>query len=225
LRNSNAEVLRVDVGTRLSELKQHATSVAVWRYVGQWVILIVGLAIFALSIVLQVRADVGLGPWDIFHVGVAQISSLTLGQVSILTGVVVVGVSYLIARIKPGLATVANMLLIGLFVDLIYDHVPLMTDLPWKVVMFVGGMVLMGVATAVYIGAGLGAGPRDSLMIGVHQATGRSVRVARTMVEASVFVIGFILCGKFGLGTLLFVVGIGPVVQFFITLLRVEVNA
>jgi len=215
----------VDIGTRLSDLKLHVTPEAARRYVAQWMVLMFGLAIFALSVVLQVRANVGLGPWDIFHVGVAQVSSLTLGQVSILTGVVVIGVSYLIARIKPGPATVANMLFIGLVIDIIYDYVPLMTVLPWKVVMFVGGMVLMGVATAVYIGAGLGAGPRDSLMIGVHQATGRSVRVARTMVEASVFVIGFLLCGKFGLGTLLFVVGIGPIVQFFITLLRVEVNA
>ena len=215
----------MDIGTRLSDLKLHVTPEAARRYVAQWMVLMFGLAIFALSVVLQVRANVGLGPWDIFHVGVAQVSSLTLGQVSILTGVVVIGVSYLIARIKPGPATVANMLFIGLVIDIIYDYVPLMTVLPWKVVMFVGGMVLMGVATAVYIGAGLGAGPRDSLMIGVHQATGRSVRVARTMVEASVFVIGFLLCGKFGLGTLLFVVGIGPIVQFFITLLRVEVNA
>jgi uncharacterized membrane protein YczE len=214
----------VDIEAESLGKKQRLTSGTVLRYVGQWIVLMFGLAIFALSVVLQVRANLGLGPWDIFHVGLAQVSSLTLGQVSILTGVAVVGVSYVIARVKPGLATVANMLFIGLFIDMMYDSVPSMTDFPWKVVMFVSGMVLMGIATAVYIGAGLGAGPRDSLMLGLHRATGRSVRVARTIVEGSVFVIGFVLCGKFGLGTILFVAGIGPIVQFFMTLLRVRVD-
>ncbi len=214
----------MNIGARWSTMRQSLTAESVLKYAGQWVVLTIGLVIFALSIVLQVRADLGLGPWDIFHVGLAQVSSLTLGQISILTGIVVAGVAYVIANVKPGLGTLANVFFIGIFIDMMYESVPSMTEFHWKVAMFVGGMLLMGVATAIYMGAGLGAGPRDSLMLGIHRATGRSVRVARTLIEATVFVMGFILCGKFGLGTILFVVGIGPIVQFFLTLFRVEVT-
>ena len=187
-----------------------------------WVVLTVGLFLFAVSIVLLVKSDLGLGPWDIFHVGFSKVSGLSLGQVSIVTGVVVIGVAYAIARVKPGLGTLANMVLIGVFIDWVNGPTPTMTYLPFKVAMFASGMVLMGLASAVYISAGLGAGPRDSLMLGVHQATGRSIGVARTIVEAAVFVAGFLMGGKFGLGTILFVVGIGPLVQAFFSLFRID---
>ena len=189
-----------------------------------WTVLVVGLFLFALSIVLQVKSDLGLGPWDVFHVGAARVSSLSLGQVSIITGLVVIILAYLVARVKPGPGTIANMILIGVFVDWTYGLVPTMTELPFKIAMFVSGLLLMGLATAVYIGAGLGAGPRDSLMLGLHRVTGLSVRVTRTFIEASVFTVGVLLGGKFGLGTVLFVVGIGAVVQLFLALLKVETH-
>jgi uncharacterized membrane protein YczE len=133
-------------------------------------------------------------------------------------------VAYFLARVIPGLGTAANMVLIGFFIDWIYASVPTMTELPFKLAMFIGGMILMAIATAVYIAAGLGAGPRDSLMLGIHRSTGMSVRAARTIIEASVFTIGFLLCGKFGPGTVLFVVGIGPTVQLFFTLFRMDMR-
>ena len=187
-----------------------------------WAVLLVGLFLFALSIVFMVKADLGLGPWDIFHVGLSQASGYTLGQVAIAVGLVVLILSYLIGRQRPGPGTIANMLLIGIFIDWTYGYVPTMSNYPLKFVMFLGGMVLMGVASAIYIGAGLGAGPRDSLMLAVHRVTGMSIRLARTVIEASVFAIGFLLGGTFGLGTVLFVIGIGPVVQFFLNLFKVK---
>lgn len=187
-----------------------------------WAVLITGLFLFAESIVLMVKAQMGLGPWDIFHIGVVRVSGLPLGQVSIVTGLAIIIVAFVATREKPGAGTIANMVLIGLFVDWTYGYVPAMTEFPLQFAMFVGGMVLMGLASAVYIGAGLGAGPRDSLMLGLSRATGMSIRLTRTIIEAAVFVIGFFLGGAFGLGTVLFVIGIGPVVQFFMTLLRVK---
>jgi uncharacterized membrane protein YczE len=197
----------------------------IWAQGKAWMVLVVGLFLFAFSIVLQVKSDLGLGPWDVFHVGAARVSGLSLGQVSIITGLVVIMLAYLVARVKPGPGTIANMILIGLFVDWTYGFVPTMTELPWKIGLFVSGLLLMGLATAVYIGAGLGAGPRDSLMLGLHRVTGLSVRVTRTFIEASVFAVGVLLGGKFGLGTVLFVAGIGAVVQLFLALLKVETHS
>lgn len=184
-------------------------------YARAWLVLIVGLFLFSVSIVLQVKSDFGLGPWDIFHVGVARVSGLSLGEVSIIAGFVVVVLTYVLARVRPGPGTVANMVLIGVFIDWTYDLIPRMSQLPFQALMFASGMVLMGLASAVYIGAGLGAGPRDSLMLGLHHVTGWSVRLTRTVIEATVFTIGFLLGGTFGLGTILFVFGIGPLVQLF----------
>lgn len=189
---------------------------------GQSAVLVFGLFLFALSIDLQLKADLGLSPWDIFHLGLSNATGLTFGQVSILAGFAVIGITYAIARIKPGLGTVLNMVLIGVFIDLTLAHVPTMTQLPLQLVMFCGGVLLMGLATAIYIGARLGAGPRDTLMLGIHQASGVSVRIARTIVEASVFAAGVLLGGKFGLGTVLFLATIGPVVQLFLDILKVD---
>lgn len=191
-------------------------------WVWAWIVLIIGLFLFAESIVLMVKAQMGLGPWDLFHIGIVRVSGLPLGQVSIVTGLLIIIVAFLIAREKPGAGTIANMVLIGLFVDWTYGYVPAMTEFPLQFAMFVGGMVLMGLASAIYIGAGLGAGPRDSLMLGLSRVTGMSIRLTRTVIEAAVFIMGFLLGGSLGLGTVLFVLGIGPVVQFFMTLLRVK---
>ena len=163
-------------------------------HVWAWAVLLTGLFLFAMSIVLMVKADLGLGPWDIFHVGLSQASGFTLGQVAIVAGLVVLILAYVIGRQRPGPGTIANMLLIGIFIDWTYGYVPTMTYYPFKFVMFLGGMVLMGVASAIYIGAGLGAGPRDSLMLAVHRVTGMSIRLTRTVIEA------VCLCHRFSPG-------------------------
>jgi len=209
--------------TQPSQLaKQSFARGKIASYVWAWTVLLVGLFLFGLSIVFMVKADLGLGPWDVFHVGLSQVSGFTLGQVAIFTGLLVLILAYLMAGERPGPGTIANMLLIGLFIDWTYGYIPTMTHYPLKVIMFVGGMVLMGVASAVYIGAGLGAGPRDSLMLGVHRVTGMSIRMSRTVIEASVFGLGFLMGGTLGPGTVLFVLGIGPVVQFFLKLFKVK---
>jgi len=177
-----------------------------------------GLFLYALAIVLMVRADLGLGPWDIFHVGVAGRLGWPLGRVSIVTGLAIIVLSYVAARIKPGAGTVANMICIGTFIDWLMPHMPVFRGWAVQVAVFGLGVLLEGLATRVYIGAGLGAGPRDGLMLGLSRITGRSIRLVRTRIEVTVLAAGALLGGKLGLGTVIFALGIGPAVQFFFRL-------
>lgn len=178
-----------------------------------------GLFVFALSAVLMIKADLGVGPWDVFHLGLARLLGRPYGQMSILVGLAVIVLSYALAHIKPGPGTVANMFFIGFFADRIMPYVPKFHGLTAQLAVFAAGVLLMGLATRVYIGAGLGAGPRDGLMLGMSRLTGRSIRIVRTAIEIGVLAAGTLLGGKVGLGTLLFALGIGPAVQLFFRLL------
>lgn len=177
---------------------------------------VVGLALFGFGITLFVRADLGLAPWDVFHLGVADNLDLSLG-------VVIIGVGFMLLalwiplRQRPGVGTVLNAVEIGLVVNLTKPLVGEPDVLPVQVLMVAGGLAVVALGSALYIGAGLGSGPRDGLMLGLSgRSWGRrqiSIRAARTAVEASVLVAGFILGGPVGVGTLAFMFGIGPLVQ------------
>ena len=152
------------------------------RFVGQLVTNVVGLFLFALGVVLTLRSGLGLGPWDVLHQGISRHTPLTFGQASQLVGAVVIGVG-LVLRVRPGLGTVLNMLLIGFFVDrLLAVHViPLAAPygLAAQLGMDVAGVLLVGLGSGLYIRAKLGAGPRDGLMLGLHRVTGVRVALAR----------------------------------------------
>lgn len=181
-----------------------------------------GFALFGLSIALTIRANLGTGTWSVFEVALAQILQLSVGTISIIVGMSVLGIAVLL-REQIGWGTLANILSIGPWLDLWLYVMPSVTDLfPVQMVMLLLGVMMQGVASAIYIGVNAGAGPRDSLMLAVHRTTRLSIRVARGMIELGVFVLGWFLGGPAGIGTLIFALLIGPAVQTSFKLLRVQ---
>ena len=176
--------------------------------------LVLGLALFGASIALLVRAGLGLFPWDVLHQGVARASGLPLGVVVILASVVVLAL-WIPLRQRPGLGTVANVVLVGVFVDLTLMVLPTVEPLPWRVVLLVAGVVVNAAATGLYIGAGYGPGPRDGLMTGLA-ARGHPVWIVRTLLELTALACGAALGGDVGIGTAVFAFGIGPLGHLFL---------
>lgn len=181
-----------------------------WR---AWLQLIVGLAGFAFSVTLMVRSGLGLGPWDAFHVGLSRRMGISIGTASIIVGVLIVAGSWFIG-VRPGVGTLANMLLIGLFIDLMLGVMPHAPGWGVGLVMHLAGIVICGLFTGFYMASGMGNGPRDGLIVGLCLRTGRSILLVRTLVEVSALGVGWMLGGPVGLGTLLFAFGIGPAMQW-----------
>ncbi len=179
-----------------------------------------GLLLYGFSDALMVRAELGLSPWEVLHQGLAESSPLTIGQWTIAVGLVVL-LAWFPLRQRPGLGTVANVVVIGLALDACLALLPTPEGLGLRAGWMVAGLLLNGVATAAYIGAGLGPGPRDGLMTGLA-ARGHSVRAVRTGIEVAVLVVGFLLGGTVGLGTALYAVGIGPVVHVLLPRLAID---
>jgi uncharacterized membrane protein YczE len=173
-----------------------------------------GLVLFGLGIALMVRADLGLGPWDVLHQGVAERTGLAIGTVTILTGVVVL-LLWIPIRERPGLGTVLNVLVIGLVVDATLAVVDAPTALWQRVAFLVLGIFAFGPGSGLYIGAGLGPGPRDGLMTGLARR-GHSVRVVRTGIELAALGVGALLGGRVGIGTVAFALTVGPNVHWFL---------
>ncbi|MFE6777959.1 YitT family protein [Streptomyces sp. NPDC057702] len=169
---------------------------------------------------LQLRAGLGLDPWDVFHQGVAEHTGLSIGTVVILAGAAVLAL-WIPLRQRPGLGTVSNVVVIGLMMDATLALTPEPTALAVRVPLLVFSIVLNGAATGLYISARFGPGPRDGLMTGLHRRTGRSIRLVRTGIEVAVLATGFALGGSVGVGTLLYAVAIGPLAQFFLRLFAI----
>ncbi len=176
--------------------------------------LMVGLVIYGVSLAMMVRSHLGLDPWDVFHDGVARWLPLSFGAVVIVTGVLVL-LLWLPLRQMPGLGTVANAVVVGLASDATLAVLARPESLGGRTGLLLGGIVLNAVASALYIGAQLGPGPRDGLMTGLVRRTGWSVRLVRTSIELSVLAVGFLLGGTVGLGTALYALTIGPLIQLF----------
>jgi uncharacterized membrane protein YczE len=175
--------------------------------------LFAGLVLYGVSMGLMIRGTLGLDPWDVFHSGVTEHVPLSFGMVVTLVGFVVL-LAWIPLRQAPGLGTVANVLVIGAATDATLALVPAPDALATRLVLtLVGGVLLNGVAGAMYIGAQLGPGPRDGLMTGISRRTGLSLRLVRTVQEITVVAVGFLLGGSVGLGTVVYALSIGPVVQ------------
>ncbi len=185
--------------------------------------LLVGLALYGVSLAMMVRSHLGLDPWDVFHDGVAGWLPLSFGSVVIVTGVLVL-LLWLPLRQMPGLGTVANAVLIGLATDATLAVLERPESLGGRTGLLVGGIVLNAFASALYIGAQLGPGPRDGLMTGLVRRTGWSVRLVRTSIEVAVLAAGFLLGGTVGLGTALYALTIGPLIQLFMAHLVVPLD-
>jgi uncharacterized membrane protein YczE len=177
--------------------------------------LLLGLIGYGFSMAVMVRAGLGLDPWDVFHQGLALRTPMTIGIASAVVGVAVL-LAWIPLRNRPGVGTIANVIVIAVTVDASLALLPTPTALPVRIAMMVGAVVLNAVSTVLYIGAGLGPGPRDGLMTGLVVRTGLSVRLVRTSIEATVLAGGWLLGGTVGVGTVLYAFGIGPLVQFFV---------
>jgi uncharacterized membrane protein YczE len=185
--------------------------------------LVVGLILYGISMAMMVRSSLGLNPWDVLHYGVATWVPLTFGGVVIVTGVAVL-LLWIPLRQMPGLGTVANAIVIGIAADAALAVLAPTAGLAARTAMLAGGIVLNGLATALYIGAQLGPGPRDGLMTGLVRRTGWSVRVVRTSIELGVVVTGWLLGGVVGVGTIAYALAIGPLVQVMLPRLVVELS-
>jgi uncharacterized membrane protein YczE len=182
--------------------------------------LYLGLGGFGVSLAFMVRARLGLGPWDVLHQGIARHLGVQLGWVTIgVSGLVLL--AWIPLRQRPGLGTMSNAITVGLVVNGALDVLPAPGSLAWRAVWLAGGIGLNGLATACYIGAGLGPGPRDGLMTGLA-ARGHSLRAVRTVIELSVLAIGFALGGTVGVGTVVYALSIGPLTHVLLPRLTVK---
>ncbi|HOA01784.1 MAG TPA: hypothetical protein PKI27_05670 [Dermatophilaceae bacterium] len=179
-----------------------------------------GLVTFAFGEALILEAGLGVIPWDVFQQGLVNHWGLTMGTWSIIVAVAVL-LLWIPLRQRPGIGTVSNAIVIGAALDPMLRAIEAPESLGWRAAYLVAGILINGVATAAYIGARLGPGPRDGLMTGLVRLTGRSVRLVRTGLEVTVVLIGWALGGNLGLGTVLFAVSIGPVVHVFLPKLTV----
>ncbi|MFC7447392.1 YczE/YyaS/YitT family protein [Rhodococcus daqingensis] len=179
--------------------------------------LFVGLWLYGFSMALMVAAGLGLDPWDVFHQGVAQRTSLSFGTVTALTGAAVL-LLWIPIRQRPGFGTVANVVVIAVAVDTSLALLPELNSMAVRVPVMLSAVVLNALATVLYIGAGLGPGPRDGLMTGLVARTGLSVRLVRTGIEVAVLATGWVLGGTVGVGTVVYALGIGPLIQLMMRL-------
>jgi uncharacterized membrane protein YczE len=179
-----------------------------------------GLVLFGVSIAFFVQARLGLDPWDVLHQGISEHTGVRIGTVAIVVGLVVL-LLWIPLRQRPGLGTVSNVLLVGLTLDVALVLLPEPGPMPLRFGFLVVAIVLNAVATGLYIGAGLGPGPRDGLMTGLA-ARGHSVRVVRTAIELTVLAVGWLLGGTVGVGTALFALTIGPLVHVLLPRLTVR---
>jgi uncharacterized membrane protein YczE len=182
--------------------------------------LYIGLALYGAGIALQVRAGLGLDPWDVFHQGVVDRTDLSFGTVLGLTGALVM-LAWIPLRQRPGLGTVSNVVVIAIAVDAMLAVLPEAGSPAVGLAMLLTGVGLGGVASGAYIGAGLGPGPRDGLMTGLVDRSGRSIRLVRTSIELTVLAAGAALGGTVGLGTVVYALSIGPLIGVFLPRLTV----
>jgi uncharacterized membrane protein YczE len=177
--------------------------------------LLVGLVLFGVGIALMVVAGLGLGPWEALNQGIARQTGLAIGTVSILLGIPILALWWPLGE-RPGIGTLINVVLIGTSTNVALSVLPTATEPASQVALMLAGVVMVGLGSGLYLAADLGPGPRDGLMTGVHHRFGWSIRRSRTIIELTVLGLGWALGGTVGLGTVVFALGIGPLVQAFL---------
>lgn len=195
------------------------------QMVQRFIRLFLGLFLFAVGIVCTINANLGLSPWDVFHQGITYLTGLTMGQASIGVGIILIIINTVLGE-RLGWGSLCNMFFIGLFMDLLMlNHlIPIANEIVSGFLMMFIGLFIIGLASYFYIGAGLGSGPRDGLMIALTKRTNRSVRFIRNSIEISALIVGYLLGGFVGIGTLIMSVVLGFVIQFIFKLFRFNVN-
>ena len=196
----------------MTALHQVSVRIAPTRRLAQ---LFAGLWLYGASMAMQIRATLGLDPWDVLHEGLTRRTGLSFGLITAITGVVVL-LAWIPLRQKPGVGTIANVVLIAVSVDVSLAIIPEPQGLLPRIVLLTLGIVLNAVAFAAYVGSRLGPGPRDGMVTGFCRRTGISLRLVRTVVELLVLGTGWLLGGTVGIGTILYAVSIGPLSQLFL---------
>jgi len=184
--------------------------------------LLVGLVLYGWSMAMMVRSGLGLDPWDVFHYGLARHVPLSFGQVTIVVGAIVL-LAWIPLRQRPGVGTILNIFVIGLAADFGLAMMTQPGNLVGRGALLVGGIVLNGLAGALYVGAHLGPGPRDGLWVAITRRYGLSIRLVRTVIELSVLLVGWLMGGVVGVGTVLYALSIGHLNQFFLHRVQVRV--
>ena len=184
--------------------------------------LYVGLVAYGVSLALMVRGHLGLAPWDVLHSGLIRHLPITLGQAVVVMSFVVL-LLWIPLREMPGLGTISNALIVGLSADATLALLAAPDAMGARVALMLGGILLCGLASALYIGAQLGRGPRDGLMTGLSRRTGHSLRLVRTLLEVTVVLVGLLLGGVLGLGTILYALAIGPLTQLWLPAFTIDV--
>lgn len=192
--------------------------------VKKFIRLIAGLFLYSVGIVMTINADIGLAPWDVFHQGISIRFGITMGQASIIMGLIILIFNGFLGE-KLGWGTVLNMFLIGTFLDVLMlnNLIPTANNLVTGILMMLLGLFVIGIASYYYISAGLGSGPRDGLMVALTKLTKKSVRFVRNSIESTVLVIGYFLGGKIGIGTLIMATTVGYFVQFAFKIFKFDV--
>jgi uncharacterized membrane protein YczE len=183
--------------------------------------LLVGLVLYGVSMAMLVRSGLGVDPWDVFHQGLANHVPLSFGQVTIAVGALVL-LLWIPLRQRPGLGTLLNVIVIGLAADAGLALIPIAESWLPGAALMLGGVVANGLAGALYVGARLGPGPRDGLWVALTQRTGHSIRLVRTVLEVTVVAVGWLLGGVVGIGTVVYALAIGPLVQWFMPWVEVR---
>ena len=178
-----------------------------------WLRFTLGLIIVSIGIVLTVKAQLGVSPWNVFHIGLTKHFSVSLGQASQLTGLVIIIMSFLIAKIKPTVATVINMFLVGFLIDIIMPWIVKPNILITQYLYLISGVVIFSFGVGVYISGECGTGPRDSLMMALDRKLNYRLAVIRNSIEFTVLVVGYLLGGPVGIGTVLVALLVGPIVE------------
>ncbi len=198
------------------------------NYLKRTVRLLFGLFLYSLGLILSVHANIGLAPWDAFGMGVSYITGISYGNVSILTGIVILIIVAGFLKEKIGLGTILNTILIGVFFDLIQSiHlIPVMTNFFLGILMLLSGQVIVSLATYFYISSGMGSGPRDTLMVAMSKLFPKvPIGAIRGSIEGTVLIIGFLLGAKVGIGTVIAVFGISFILQATFKLLKFDIKA
>ncbi|GAB2824700.1 membrane protein YczE [Lentzea nigeriaca] len=196
----------------LTALNQVPVRIAPIRRLSQ---LFAGLWLYGASMGLHIRSTLGLDPWDVLHEGLARRTGLSFGLITAITGVLVL-LAWIPLKQKPGVGTIANVVVIAISVDVTLSIVPAPQELLPRIVLLTLGIVLNAVAFAAYVGSRLGPGPRDGMVTGFCRRTGLSLRLTRTVIELVVLGTGWLLGGTVGVGTILYAVSIGPLSQLFL---------
>ncbi len=191
-------------------------------FIRDFTVIQIGFALFGLSIALIIEANLGTGPWSVLEVALATLTQWSVGTITVLVGFSVL-VIVIVLREQIGWGMLGNILSIGPWLDLFLWLLPsVKNNLPLQLLMVLASVLTQGIASAIYIGVDAGAGPRDSLMLAIHRTTHLSLRFGRGIVELTVFVLGWLLGGPAGIGTLIFAVLIGPAVQWSFKLFNVK---